>query len=68
MDCFRDFYFEAFTGGELEDGVRGGEECIEELVVGAETHDGDVFDKVWKGFFHVGNGFIEDYGAIGIVD
>ena len=39
VECFGYFDFESFASGELKDNVRGGKECIEELVVRCEAHD-----------------------------
>lgn len=39
VEGFGDFYFEAFAGGELKYDVRGGEEGVEELVIGCKAHD-----------------------------
>jgi hypothetical protein len=43
---FRDFDFEAFADGELQDRVGVREERVEELVVGGEAEDGDGGDEV----------------------
>lgn len=68
VDCFRDFDFKAFPGGELEDGMRGGEESVEDLVVGGETHDGDGGYEVREVGFEVVHGLVEDEGAVWVVD
>jgi len=67
VDCFGDFYFKAFSGRELEHGVRRREEGIKQLVVWRETHDGDGREKVWEARFEMGHSLVVDHRAIRVI-
>ena len=67
VDGFGYFDFKAFSCGELEDCVGGGEEGVEKLIIGGKAHDRDGREEVWETGFQEGHCFIEDDGAVWVI-
>lgn len=68
MQGLGDLDLEAFPGGELENHVGVGDDGVEELVVGLETHDAAVVDEVWVVGLELVQSIVVDYAGVWVVD
>lgn len=68
VESFRDLDLETFTGGKLEDDVRVGNDGVEKLIVGVQTHDANVLDEMRVVVFNLVHGLVINDAAVRIIN
>ena len=68
MESLRNLDLEALAGRKLKDDMSIGENRVDKLVIGIETHHTDILDKVRIVRLELRHGLIIDQAGIGVID